>query len=316
MAKDHDVPQAPQDEAQVTDWLKDFSSWLQKGYGEEQHVPVEEEFDAHVSRTALAFLLDGENANRPGEAGWVPNPFDPNAEDADASYPDEYYDDYYEYEDEDYDDYEDYDEDQGQVYEETPAQEEWVEPVAELGPEDAPPQEEAAKEPNQVRSRLVRLALVLVVATVLAPSLTAFSPANAFAVASGSMEPELKKGDLAVAVPGEIKVDDVVVYWSPTGAHQVHRVIGIEERGGTTYYTTKGDNNDATDSFAVPESDVIGKVKFHVPYLGHLWIIPTHIQVIAFTTLLVLYLAITAWDAGYIHFKREAYRSTPTDALS
>lgn len=148
----------------------------------------------------------------------------------------------------------------------------------------------------RTRRRLMRLGLVLVAATVISPLISTLSPAQPYAIATESMEPTIGKGALVVATPGQAEVGDVVVYRSALGSHQVHRVVEVEERGGTTYYKTQGDANERADSFSVPEDRVRGVVSQSVPYAGYLWLIPLEVQVGVFATMLVAYLAITFVD--------------------
>lgn len=151
---------------------------------------------------------------------------------------------------------------------------------------------------SEAKQRIARLALVLVAASVVSPLLNDVSPAHAFVVASGSMEPFLPTGSLALAKEGEPKVGDVIVYWSPVGANQVHRIVRAEVRpDGATHYLTRGDANGAGDSFVVHERDVLGIVEKHVPYMGYLWMIPAALQAALFGSLLAGYLALTLWDA-------------------
>ncbi len=115
-------------------------------------------------------------------------------------------------------------------------------------------------------------------------------------VASGSMLPLLERGDLVFVQgvnPKEIKVGDIIVYRTCTGAFIVHRVIEIIHKGSNIYLVTKGDNNPYTDKMlgqfvdcktgmptpGVPARRVIGKVfeiggmPFKIPYLGYVSII-------------------------------------------
>lgn len=171
--------------------------------------------------------------------------------------------------------------------------------------------EEVAAARRLLRQRAARLVLVLVAASVLSPWLNGASPTRAYAVASGSMEPTIPTGALVLAAPEPVDVGDVVVYWSPVGAYQIHRVHAVEERDGKTYYFTRGDANGATDSFAVPERDVRGVVQRHVPYVGYLWLLPAHVQAAAFGALLGLYLLVMAWDArALLGRKRRALGGT------
>lgn len=149
---------------------------------------------------------------------------------------------------------------------------------------------------EQTKRRLMRLGLVLVAATVISPLVSSLSPAQPFAIATDSMRPSIERGALVVATPGEPEVGDVVVYESALGSHQVHRVVDVTTRDGTTYYTTRGDANERADSFSVPDGNVRGVVDHSVPYAGFLWLIPLELQVGIFVTMLVAYIAITFAD--------------------
>ena len=103
-------------------------------------------------------------------------------------------------------------------------------------------------------------------------------------VVSGSMEPNINKGDLLFIQgvdPEDIQVGDVIVYdahglW--VGAPEdpiVHRVIDIDEDDDKLYFITKGDANDLKDKEPVPENRVLGKVVGRIPYVGWVKIILT-----------------------------------------
>lgn len=91
-------------------------------------------------------------------------------------------------------------------------------------------------------------------------------------VFSGSMEPELKVGGVVVTrpvEPEEIKVGDILTFYSPLGEQLTsHRVIAVEQ-GSSLHFSTKGDANEAPDPFVVPAQNVVGKICFHMPYLGY-----------------------------------------------
>jgi signal peptidase len=91
-------------------------------------------------------------------------------------------------------------------------------------------------------------------------------------VYSSSMEPELKVGGLVITRPvaGEsIEVGNIITFYSPLNQQLTsHKVIAVEE-GSPPYFRTKGDANEDGDSFLVPAQNVVGKVCFHIPYLGY-----------------------------------------------
>ena len=93
------------------------------------------------------------------------------------------------------------------------------------------------------------------------------------AVLSGSMEPELKVGSLVVTCPVEpeaIVVGDIITFRpASVGENMItHRVIGIWQ-SSSLYFETKGDATDKPDPFTVPARNLVGKICFHIPYLGY-----------------------------------------------
>ncbi|UCE95542.1 MAG: signal peptidase I [Candidatus Bathyarchaeota archaeon] len=99
------------------------------------------------------------------------------------------------------------------------------------------------------------------------------------AVASGSMVPTLKVGDLIVVQGGidgddivaEYGSGDIVVFYSPRNPSEliVHRAVSKSLNGEVWYFRTKGDHNPDPDSWNVPETRIVGKVVWIIPYLGH-----------------------------------------------
>lgn len=86
---------------------------------------------------------------------------------------------------------------------------------------------------------------------------------GAAVVLSGSMEPELSKGDLIVVKETDsFDIKDVVVYQDGQSL-VVHRIIEINENE----ITTKGDANNTADK-PIESSLIKGKVVFSVPYAG------------------------------------------------
>lgn len=83
-------------------------------------------------------------------------------------------------------------------------------------------------------------------------------------------------GDVIIltgAKPEEINVGDVLVYWASRPEPIIHRVIvksESKESGNSTFFAAKGDHNcfPNPDERSIPESKVIGKARFKVPYLG------------------------------------------------
>ena len=91
-------------------------------------------------------------------------------------------------------------------------------------------------------------------------------------VGSGSMEPEIKTGDVVIIVdiPTEnIVTGDVIQFLVPGDIKVMHRVIEIQEtETGGKLFITKGDANEEPDSEPVLPDNVLGKAVFTIPKVG------------------------------------------------
>lgn len=88
-------------------------------------------------------------------------------------------------------------------------------------------------------------------------------------IASGSMQPTLRIGDIVILVPASaasINVGDIVQYQT-TNMTIIHRVVDTFTSGGSTWIVTKGDANSAPDA-PVNVRQITGKVLFTIPQLG------------------------------------------------
>jgi signal peptidase len=97
-----------------------------------------------------------------------------------------------------------------------------------------------------------------------------------YVVLTDSMVPEFSSGDMVfvkISDAKNINTGDVITFNPSSGgeAYLTHRVTEkfTDYQGtGVTCFRTKGDANNTEDSFLIDESQVIGKVQFHVPKLG------------------------------------------------
>ncbi|MBO4888165.1 MAG: signal peptidase I [Firmicutes bacterium] len=91
---------------------------------------------------------------------------------------------------------------------------------------------------------------------------------DVYNVVSGSMQPAIPIGSVIYVQPYDpvkIKTDDVIAFYVENTVI-VHRVMENKHLEGV--FITKGDANPVEDLSDVPYHDVIGKVVFHVPYVG------------------------------------------------
>ncbi len=91
-------------------------------------------------------------------------------------------------------------------------------------------------------------------------------------VRSGSMEPAIKLGSLVlIKQEQQYRVGDVITYVISNGKESItHRITEVKSENGKNSYITKGDANKGTDSGQVSESEIIGKVNYHLKYIGYL----------------------------------------------
>ena len=95
-------------------------------------------------------------------------------------------------------------------------------------------------------------------------------PIKPVGIATASMHPELKVGDLAIikkCTANDLKVQDIIEY-QMEGYTVIHRITNIYQSDGAFFFITKGDNNDSEDKLPVSEEQLIGKVIFKIPYLA------------------------------------------------
>ena len=116
---------------------------------------------------------------------------------------------------------------------------------------------------------VVEVVLILLVITItsLVSGMFKYSLSS---IASNSMYPTLQKGD-AIIIKNlndeekkKITIGDIIVF-KEDGHIITHRVVELKEG----VYITKGDNNNTKDITRKTKNDIIGLVKFRVPYLGY-----------------------------------------------
>lgn len=96
-------------------------------------------------------------------------------------------------------------------------------------------------------------------------------PIKPIAIATGSMEPELHVGDVAVikkCEANDVEEGDIIEY-QMEGYTVIHRIKSKIQKNGHFTFITKGDNNNTEDSEPVSEEQLIGKVIFKVRFLGY-----------------------------------------------
>lgn len=116
----------------------------------------------------------------------------------------------------------------------------------------------------------------LIVPTILVAVLVYFTSGYfhyyAVAIASGSMEKAISKGDIVVIEKIDKQYDKLekgqVIAYTYHGVLVVHRIVNIIEDKGEYYVYTKGDANAKEDNYVVEQDTIMGTVEFVIPYLG------------------------------------------------
>lgn len=135
------------------------------------------------------------------------------------------------------------------------------------------------------------------------PSILGYS---SYYILTGSMEPNINPGSLVIVKDGvdqDIKKGDVITFQGKENSniivtHRVHEVIN-----GGKEFITKGDANNTVDPSSIESSQVIGKVMFHIPYLGKVS------QFIQNNLALVIIVIIAIFGISYIFEKKKAKKA-------
>lgn len=113
---------------------------------------------------------------------------------------------------------------------------------------------------------------ILILASVIATCVPVAVPRvmgyEVYNVISGSMEPSIPVGSLIyveAVMPADVAEGEVIAYHSG-GSTVTHRVV--QNRLVEGEFITKGDANAQEDLNTVPYTSVVGRVKYHIPFVG------------------------------------------------
>lgn len=100
--------------------------------------------------------------------------------------------------------------------------------------------------------------------------------ARPLTVLSGSMEPQLHVGDIAIVQriePLDARTGDIVTFQDPAHPRLItHRVRNMQVKGDQVIFTTRGDANNLSERWQVRKSGEISRTMYTVPKLGHVLI--------------------------------------------
>ncbi len=131
--------------------------------------------------------------------------------------------------------------------------------------------EEIKRDYNKKKKKLKSLVPIAIAVIILIYFTSGYFRFWAIAIASGSMEPKIHKGDIVIINRDynikSIKKGEVMAY-RHSGIIVVHRIIKKEKNKGKYYFVTKGDANKKEDNIVIDESMIVGIVDYKVPYIG------------------------------------------------
>jgi len=92
-------------------------------------------------------------------------------------------------------------------------------------------------------------------------------------VLSGSMEKEIRAGDLVIVKMVDnstLKKNDVIAYRNSSNTATLHRIVDIKKEHGEIKYITKGDNNTIADNENVTNKNIEGLFCFKINGMGNI----------------------------------------------
>lgn len=119
---------------------------------------------------------------------------------------------------------------------------------------------------RQLSSGLIVLLVILVLLVVVGR----IQGKAAFIVLSGSMEPAYPVGGLVITQPtdfNQLEPGDAITFQSQRDKVVTHRIVEIDYQEKVA--RTKGDANKTADAQVVLAKDVIGEVRYGLPYIGY-----------------------------------------------
>ena len=120
-------------------------------------------------------------------------------------------------------------------------------------------------------SRYIGLTIIAIITFVLAYFVSGYFKYYAIAIASGSMQPKIYKGDVVI-VDQEFEYQDLqvgqVIAYHYDNIIVVHRLVNIAKVDKDYYFYTKGDANMEQDNYIIYPDTIVGIVKYKVPYIG------------------------------------------------
>ena len=129
---------------------------------------------------------------------------------------------------------------------------------------------------NYKKSSIILLIIPIILTIIIIYFVSGYFRYYALAIASGSMHPVFDRGSVVVTEQVNDKYDNYnklkegeIIAFKAEKNIVVHRLIRIVNIGDEVYYYTKGDANKEEDNYLIKKENIIGIVRFKIPYIGY-----------------------------------------------
>ena len=129
---------------------------------------------------------------------------------------------------------------------------------------------------NYKKSSIILLIIPIILTIIIIYFVSGYFRYYALAIASGSMHPVFDRGSVVVTEQVNAKYDNYnklkegeIIAFKAEKNIVVHRLIRIVNIGDEVYYYTKGDANEEEDNYLIKKENIIGIVRFKIPYIGY-----------------------------------------------
>lgn len=136
--------------------------------------------------------------------------------------------------------------------------------------------EEQEIDRNYNKSTIILLIIPIMLIIIIIYLVSGYFKYYALAIASGSMRPVFDRGSVVITEQvndkynnyNKLKEGEIIAYRTEKDII-VHRLIRIVNTGDEVFYYTKGDANNEEDDFLIKKENIIGIVRFKIPYVGY-----------------------------------------------
>ena len=129
---------------------------------------------------------------------------------------------------------------------------------------------------NYSKSTIIISIIPIILVIIIVYFISGYFKYYALAIASGSMKPVFDRGSVVIIEQvnnkynnyEKLKEGEIIAYRTDK-AIIVHRLIRIVNTDEDKFYYTKGDANKDEDDYLIKKENIIGIVRFNIPYIGY-----------------------------------------------